>query len=189
VPTVFLQHTRMSSGGFGLAREQENPEVREGVCLANQSSPTGFFLESTTSSSSYPSSIIRARPQRIQKAREPSYRAFSDSFARTSSRWQSRLLLPWITVRNTSRAILHPLQFPASFFVIHGISSSSSFSLRRSCSPREFTFHPFSSTTKATPRFALIHRIFLIPAIPFAGISSLSSRSLFSPTRDLIALI
>jgi hypothetical protein len=141
----------------GLIREQENPEVREGVSVANQSSPTGFFLESTTSSSSYPSPIVRARPQHIQKAREPSYRAFSDSFTRTSSPWQSRLLLPRITVRNTSPAILHPLQFPASFFVTHGISSPSSTSHRQSCSSQEFTFHPFSSTIKATPRFALIH--------------------------------
>jgi hypothetical protein len=35
VPTVFLQHTRVSSGS--LAREQENPEVRGGVGIANQS--------------------------------------------------------------------------------------------------------------------------------------------------------
>jgi hypothetical protein len=35
VPTVFLQHTRVSGGG--LAREQENPEVRGGVGIANQS--------------------------------------------------------------------------------------------------------------------------------------------------------
>jgi hypothetical protein len=33
VPTVFLQHTRVSSGG--LAREQEDPEVRRGVSIAN----------------------------------------------------------------------------------------------------------------------------------------------------------
>jgi hypothetical protein len=72
VPTVFLQHTRVSSGG--LIREQENPEVREGVGVANQSSPTGFFLESTTSSNSYSSSIVRARPQHLKKAREPSHR-------------------------------------------------------------------------------------------------------------------
>jgi hypothetical protein len=45
----------------------------------------------------------------------------------------------------------------ASFFVTHGTSSPSSTSHRQSCSPREFIFHPFSSTTKATPRFALIH--------------------------------
>jgi hypothetical protein len=36
VPTVFLQHTRVSSGG--LAREQENPKVHGGVGIENQSS-------------------------------------------------------------------------------------------------------------------------------------------------------
>jgi hypothetical protein len=42
------------------------------------------------------------------------------------------------------QAIFHPRQpSPTNFFVIHGISSSSSFSLRQSCSPREFTFYPF----------------------------------------------
>jgi hypothetical protein len=34
VPTVFLQHTRVSRGG--LAHEQENPEVHGGVGTANQ---------------------------------------------------------------------------------------------------------------------------------------------------------
>jgi hypothetical protein len=155
VPTVFLQHTRVSSGG--LAREQENPEVREGVGITNQSGPIGFFLESTTSNSSYPSPIVRARPQHLKKARELSYRASSNPFAETLSPWQSRLSSPWITVRNIPPAILHPLQFPTNFFVTHGISSSSSFSLRRSCSPWKFTSYPFSSTTKATPRFAPIH--------------------------------
>jgi hypothetical protein len=51
VPTVFLQHTGVSSGA--LAHEQENPEIHEGVGIANQSGPIGFFLESTTSNSSY----------------------------------------------------------------------------------------------------------------------------------------
>jgi hypothetical protein len=62
------------------------------------------------------------------------------------------------------QAIFHPRQlFPASFFVNHGISSSSSSSYRRqSCSPREFTFRLLSPQ----PRFTLIHRIFLMPAIP-----------------------
>jgi hypothetical protein len=65
VPTVFLQHTRVSSGG--LAREQENPEVREGVGIATKSGPIGFFLESTTSSSSYPSPLVNSliEPLRI----------------------------------------------------------------------------------------------------------------------------
>jgi hypothetical protein len=75
VPTVFLQHTRVSSGG--LAREQENPEVREGVGIANQSGPTSFFHESTTSSSSYSSSIARARPQHLKKASGLFHRASS----------------------------------------------------------------------------------------------------------------
>jgi hypothetical protein len=45
----------------------------------------------------------------------------------------------------------------ASFFVTHGTSPLLSSSHHRSCPPREFTFHPFSATTKVTPRFALIH--------------------------------
>jgi hypothetical protein len=65
VPTVFLHHTRVSSGG--LTREQENPEVRKGDGIANQSSPTGFFLESTTSSNSYSSPIDQARPQPLEE--------------------------------------------------------------------------------------------------------------------------
>jgi hypothetical protein len=48
-------------------------------------------------------------------------------------------------------------KFPASFFVTHEISSPSSSSYRQSCSSRKFTFRVFSSITKATPRFALIH--------------------------------
>jgi hypothetical protein len=128
VPTVFLQHTRVSSGG--LAREQENPKVREGVGIANQSGPIGFFLESTTSSSSYPSPIVQARPQHLKKTREPSYRTSSYPFTETSSPWQSRLSSPRVTMRNIPPAILHPLQFPTSFFITHGISSPSSSSHR-----------------------------------------------------------
>jgi hypothetical protein len=75
VPTLFLQHTCMSRGG--LAREQKDPEVREGVGIANPSSSIVSFHKSTTSSSSYSSSIVRARPQHLKKAREPSYRASS----------------------------------------------------------------------------------------------------------------
>jgi hypothetical protein len=131
VPAVFQWHTCVSRKG--LAREQENPEVREGVGIANQSGPIGFFLESTTSSSSYPSPIVRARPRHLEEAREPSYRASSDPFARTSLPWQSRLSSPRITVRNTSPVILHPLQFPKNFFVTHETSSLSSTSHHQSC--------------------------------------------------------
>jgi hypothetical protein len=44
--------------------------------------------------------------------------------------------------------------------------SPSSSSRRQSCSSREFTFCLFFSTTKATPRFALTHWIFLMPVTP-----------------------
>jgi hypothetical protein len=154
VPTVFLQHTRVSSGD--LAREQGNPEVCRRIGIANQ---FGFIVSSqgsTTSSSSYSSSIVRARPQHLKKACEPSYRASSDPFAETSSPWQADYH------RHGSReeylsSYLPPTAISDNFFVTHGTSSPSSFSHRRSCSSREFTFHLFSSTTKATPRFALTH--------------------------------
>jgi hypothetical protein len=75
VQTVFLQHTRVSRGG--LAREQEDLEVRGVVGVANQSGSIVSSHKSMTSSSSYSSSIAQARPQRLQKAREPSHRASS----------------------------------------------------------------------------------------------------------------
>jgi hypothetical protein len=69
VPAVFQQHTCVSRGGS--AREQENPEVHEGVGIANQSGPIGFSHKSTTSSSSYSSPIVRARPQHLEEAPGP----------------------------------------------------------------------------------------------------------------------
>jgi hypothetical protein len=110
-------------------REQEDPEVREGVGIANQSGPIGFSHTSTTSSE-------------------------------TSSPWKSRLSSPQITVRNNSPVILRPLQFPASFFVVHGISSPSSTSHCRSCSSREFIFRPFFFTTKIRLLWQRTYEIF-----------------------------
>jgi hypothetical protein len=60
----------------GLTREQEDLEVRGGFGIAN---PFGSIIssqESTTSSTSYLSPIIRARPQHLKKTREPFHRAF-----------------------------------------------------------------------------------------------------------------
>jgi hypothetical protein len=57
VPAVFLQHTRVSSGG--LTREQENLEVRGGIGIANQSVSIVSSQGSTTSNSSYPSWITQ----------------------------------------------------------------------------------------------------------------------------------
>jgi hypothetical protein len=71
--------------------------------------------------------------------------------------WQSQLSSPRITVRNTSPVILHPLQFPGKLLRHPRNLVTIEYSHRRSYSSREFTFHLFSSTTKATPRFALIH--------------------------------
>jgi hypothetical protein len=60
---------------------------------------------------------------------------------------------PQITVGIILSSIFHPRQpFQANFFVNHGISSSSSSSYRRSCSPREFT----SVCSSPQPRSALI---------------------------------
>jgi hypothetical protein len=69
VPTVFQQHMCVSRGGS--AREQENPKVRGGVGIANQSGSIIFSHKSTTSSSSYPSSIARARPQHLEETPGP----------------------------------------------------------------------------------------------------------------------
>jgi hypothetical protein len=115
LPAVLLQHMRVSRGG--LAHEQEDLEVHGGVGLANQSGSIVSSHKSTTSSSSYSSSIARARPQHLEEAPEPPHRASSNPFAETSSPWQSQPPSPRVTVRNTPPAILHPLQSPASFFV------------------------------------------------------------------------
>jgi hypothetical protein len=69
VPAVFQQHTRMSSGGS--AREQENPEVRGGVGIANQSGSIVLSHKSTMSSSSYSLPIGRARPQQLEETPGP----------------------------------------------------------------------------------------------------------------------
>jgi hypothetical protein len=50
MPDMFLQCVYVSRGSS--TSEQEDLEVREGIGIANQSGPTGFFHESTTSSSS-----------------------------------------------------------------------------------------------------------------------------------------
>jgi hypothetical protein len=115
VPTVFLQHTRVSRGG--LAREQEDPEVRGGVGVANPSGSIVSSHKSTTSSSSYSSSIAQARPQHLKKAREPPIEPLQSLYTGTSSPWQSQPPSPRITARTTPPAILRPLQLPASFFV------------------------------------------------------------------------
>jgi hypothetical protein len=69
VPTMFLQHTRVSRGSS--TREQENPEVREGVGIANQFGPISFSHKSTMSSSSYSSPIVQARQPHLEETPGP----------------------------------------------------------------------------------------------------------------------
>jgi hypothetical protein len=182
VPTVFLQHTRVSSGG--LAREKENPEVREGVSIANQSGLIGFFHEPTTSSSSYPSPIVRARPQHLRKAREPSYRASSDPFAETSSPWQSRLSSPRVIVRNIPPVILHPLQSPGKLLR----HPQNLVTIEHFSPPILFAtgihFPPILLHNKCYPKVCPDPPNLPNAGDPFAGTPSSSFCSLFSPTRD-----
>jgi hypothetical protein len=95
------------------AREQENPEVREGVGIANQYGSIVSSHKSTTSSSSYSSSIAQAKPQHLKKARETPIEPLRSLYAETSSPWQSQPLSPRVIAETTPPAILHPLQlFP-----------------------------------------------------------------------------
>jgi hypothetical protein len=85
MPEVFLQCMCVSRGSS--TREQEDPEVREGVSIANQSGPIGFSHKSTTSSSSYSSSIARARPQHLEEAPGPPIEPLRSLYAGTSLPW------------------------------------------------------------------------------------------------------
>jgi hypothetical protein len=80
MPDVFLQCMCVSRGSS--THEQENPEVRGGVGIANQSGSIISSHESTTSSSSYSSSIAQARPQHFKEASGPSYRTSPDPLRR-----------------------------------------------------------------------------------------------------------
>jgi hypothetical protein len=187
VPAVFQRHTRVSRGGS--AREQENLELRGGVGIATQFGSIVSSQGSTTSSNSYSSPIVRARPQYLKKAHEPSYRASSDPFAETSLPWQSRLSSPGITVRNIPPAILHPLQslgkllrHPRNLVTVEHFSS-----------PILFTtgihFPPVLLHNQSYPKVCPDPLNLPNAGDPFAGTSSSSFYSLFSPTRDLIASI
>jgi hypothetical protein len=131
----------------------------------------------------------RARPQHLKKAREPTYRASSDPFAETSSPWQSRLSSPRITVRSTPPAIFHPLQFPGKLLRHpRNLITDEHFS-----SPIPFIagihFPPILLYNQSYPKVRPDSLNLPNAGDSFTGTSSLSFHSLFSPTRDLIALI
>jgi hypothetical protein len=86
VRSAMLWH-HMCVGKGSSTREQENPRVHGEVGIANPFGSIVSSQRSTTSSSSYSSSIVRARPQHLKKAREPSHRALliADSVHRGNS--------------------------------------------------------------------------------------------------------
>jgi hypothetical protein len=142
-----------------LAREQENPEVRGGVGIANQSGSIIFSREFTTSSSSYPSLITQ--PTTVTTGYREEY----------------------------PPVIFHPLQFPDK--LLHYPQNLVTVKLFSS---------PILFATEIHFPLILLHDQGYPKVCPdslnlpnagnsFTGISSLPSYSLFSPTRDLIALI
>jgi hypothetical protein len=110
VPAVFQWHTCVSREG--LACEQMDPGGSRRSCPSEPIRLCRFVPGVHDIQQLLFLVDRRARPRHLEEAREPSYRASSDPFARTSSPWQSRLSSPRITVRNNSSVILHPLQFP-----------------------------------------------------------------------------
>jgi hypothetical protein len=99
VPAVSQRHTRVSSGG--LACEQENPEVRKGVSIANQS---GSIILSH--GPQHPATTIPCRSSEqdhntSRKLVNPLIELLRSLYAETSSPWQSQLLSPRATVRST----------------------------------------------------------------------------------------
>jgi hypothetical protein len=107
----------------------------------------------------------------------------------TSSPWQSRLSLPRIIVRNTSPIILRPLQFsskllrhPRDLITVDLILSPILFIAG-------IHFLPVLLHNQGYPKVCPDSLNLPYAGDSFAGTSLLSSCSLFSPTRDLIASI
>jgi hypothetical protein len=200
VPTVFLQHTRVSRGG--LAREQENPEVRGEVGIGNQSGSIVSSHKSTTFSSSYSSPIVQARPQHLKKAREPPHRASSIPV------YQNIIAVAKPTAITTGHHEEYPSSHPPpttipSKLLHHPMnlssSTSPSFPYQNLITVKHFSspillatgihFPPVLIHNQGYPKVCSDPLNLPNTSDPFAGTSLLSSHSLFSPTRDLIASI
>jgi hypothetical protein len=141
--------------------EQKNPEGREGISVANQSGPICFFHDSTTSSSSYPSLIAQLTTVTTDHREE-----------NLSSH------LPPTTTYSPGKLLRHPRNlaivehFSPPILLATGIH-----------------FPPILLHYQGYPKVCPDSLNLSNAGDPFAGISSLSFCSLFSPTRDLIALI
>jgi hypothetical protein len=170
--------------------EQEDPEVREGVGIANQSGPIDFSHKSTMSSSSYSSPIVQARPQHTsRKLLDPPIEPLRSLYVETSSPWQSRLPSPQVTMRDIPPAILHPLQSPGKLLR----HPRNLITVEHFSSPILFAtgihFPPVLLHNQGYPKVCPDPLNLPSAGDPFARTSSLSFYSLFSPTRDLIASI
>jgi hypothetical protein len=200
MPDVFVQCICMSRRSSTC--EQENPKFCEGVGIANQFGPIGFSHKFMTSSSSYSSPIVRARPQHLEEAPGPPSEPLRSLYAGTSLPWPSQPPSPRVTVRNIPSAILHPLQSPSKL-LRHPLNLSSPISpsfpyrnlvtIEHFSSPILFTagihFPPVLLHNQSYPKVCSDPLNLPNAGDPFAGTSSLSSYPLFSPTRDLIASI
>jgi hypothetical protein len=171
-------------------REQENPEVHRGVSIANKSSSIVSSHKSTTSSNSYSSLIVRARPQHLKKSSWTLLSSLFGSLRRNivtvakptiiakghHEEHPSGHLPPTATL--PSKLLRHPRNlitvelFSSPILFIAGIH-----------------FPPVLLYNQGYPKVCPDSLNLPNTGDPFAGISSLSSYSLFSPTRDLIALI
>jgi hypothetical protein len=89
MPDVFLQCMCVSRGSS--THEQENPEVRGEVGIANQSGSIVFSHESATFSSSYSSPIVRARPQHLEETPGPPSSLFDPCMPEHHCRGKARL--------------------------------------------------------------------------------------------------
>jgi hypothetical protein len=105
MPDVFVQCICVSRGSSTC--EQENPEVREGVGIANQFGPIGFSHKFTTSSSSYSSPIARARPQHLKITQAKPTTVTTDH----RKGYPSSHSLPTTIPRQASSSPDEPLQF------------------------------------------------------------------------------
>jgi hypothetical protein len=140
-------------------REQENPKVRGGVSIANQSDSIVSSQGSTTSNSSYPSLI--AQPTTVtlgHREKYPGHLPPTATFPDKLLRHPRNL----VTVELFSLLILFTAGIHFPFVLLHN-----------------------QGYPKVCPDSLNLSNA----GNSFAGISSLSSCSLFSRTRDLIALI
>jgi hypothetical protein len=142
-----------------------------------------------TSSNSYSSPIAEQDHNTSRKLLDPLIETLRSLYAGISSPWKSRLPSPHITAGNIPPAILCPLQSPGKLLR----HPRNLVTVEHFSSPILFIagihFLPVLLNNQGYPKVCPDPLNLPNTGDPFAGTSSFSSYSLFSPTRDLIALI